>query len=90
MVVILGTMTGVAGGVLRDILIAEIPLLLKSGEIYATAALCGISGYLLLQVAGVDRTVAGYAGMAMIVVLRFVAIFTRLRMPALKLGEPKQ
>lgn len=88
-VVILGTMTGVAGGVLRDILIAEIPLLLKSGEIYATAALAGIIVYLLLQMAGVDRMMAGYAGMATIVVLRFVAIFSGLRVPSLRLGEPQ-
>lgn len=89
-VVILGTMTGVAGGVLRDLLIAEIPLLLKSGEIYATAAIAGIAIYLLLQSAGVDRVVAGYAGMAVIVMLRFVAIFTGLRVPALRLGESRK
>lgn len=86
-VVILGTMTGVAGGVLRDLLIAEIPLLLKSGEIYATAAIAGIVAYLLLQAAGLDRVAAGYAGMAVIVLLRFVAIFTGLRVPALRIGD---
>lgn len=87
-VVILGTMTGVAGGVLRDLLIAEIPLLLKSGEVYATAAIAGIVSYLLLQIAGIDRVTAGYAGMAVIVILRFFAIFTGLRVPALKIGDP--
>lgn len=88
-VVILGTMSGVAGGVLRDLLIAEIPLLLRSGEIYATAAIAGIVVYLLLQRAGMDRVIAGYAGMAIIVVLRFVAIFAAWRVPALRLGEPR-
>jgi uncharacterized membrane protein YeiH len=87
-VVILGTMTGVAGGVLRDLLIAEIPLLLKSGEIYATAVIAGIITYLLLQVAGLDRVLAGYAGMALIVALRVVAIYTGLRVPALRIGDP--
>ncbi len=88
--VILGTMTGVAGGVLRDILLAEIPLLLRDGEIYATAAIAGIVLYLLLQVAGTDRMTAGYAGMSAVVVIRFAAIFFNLRMPALRLGEPQK
>ena len=85
--VILGTMTGVAGGVFRDMLLAEIPLLLRDGEIYATAAIIGVVTYLVLQAAGVDRLTAGYAGMAVIVVIRFTAIFLGLRMPALRLGE---
>jgi uncharacterized membrane protein YeiH len=81
-VVILGTMTGVAGGVFRDMLLAEIPLLLRDGEIYATAAIAGIIVYLLLQGAGFDRLTAGHAGMA--------AIFFSLRMPAFRLGDFKK
>ncbi len=88
--VILGTMTGVAGGVFRDMLLAEIPLLLRDGEIYATAAIAGIIVYLLLQAAGFDRLTAGHAGMAAIVAIRFTAIFLGLRMPALRLGEGKK
>ncbi|MCW5574956.1 MAG: TRIC cation channel family protein [Burkholderiales bacterium] len=86
-VVILGTMTGVAGGVFRDMLLAEIPLLLRDGEIYATAAIAGIVIYLLLQSAGTERLTAGYAGMSAVVVIRFAAIFLNLRMPALRLGD---
>jgi uncharacterized membrane protein YeiH len=89
--VILGTMTGVAGGVLRDMLLAEIPLLLRDGEIYATAALAGIIVYLGLQAVGLERTTAAYFGMAVVVVMRFTGIFLGLRMPALRLGEaPKR
>lgn len=88
--VILGTITGVAGGVFRDMLLAEIPLLLRDGEIYATAAIAGIIVYLLLQSAGFDRLTAGHAGMAAIVAIRFTAIFFGLRMPALRLGEKKR
>lgn len=89
-VVILGTITGVAGGVLRDMLLAEIPLLLRDGEIYATAAIAGIVVYLILQATGFDRLTAGHAGMAAIVVIRFAAIFFNLRMPALQLGDSKK
>lgn len=88
-VVILGAMTGVAGGVLRDMLLAEIPLLLRDGEIYATAAIFGIVVYLVMQAWGFERLTAGHAGMAAVVVIRFTAIFFGLRMPALRLGDSK-
>ena len=87
--VILGTMTGVVGGVFRDMLLAEIPLLLRDREIYATAAITGIVVYLVLQATGFERMTAAYAGMATIVIIRFAAIFFALRMPALRLGESK-
>jgi uncharacterized membrane protein YeiH len=89
-VVILGTMTGVAGGVFRDMLLAEIPLLLRDGEIYATAAIAGIVIYLLMQAAGFDRLTAGHVGMAAIVTIRFASIFFSLRVPALRLGDSKK
>lgn len=89
-VVILGTMTGVAGGVFRDMLLAEIPLLLRDGEIYATAALAGIVVYLGLEAVGLERTTAAYFGMAVIVILRFTGIFLGLRMPALRLGDAQK
>ena len=88
--VILGTMTGVAGGVLRDMLLAEIPLLLRDGEIYATAALSGIIVYLGLQELGLERSTAAYFGMAVIAALRFTGIFLELKMPALRLGDSKK
>lgn len=86
-VVILGTITGVAGGVFRDVLLAEIPLLLRDGEIYATAAIAGVVVYLLLQSAGFEAMTAGNAGMATIVAVRFAAIFLRLRIPVLRLAD---
>ena len=65
-VVLMGTMTGVAGGVLRDVLTAEIPLILRR-DVYATAAIAGIALYLLLQALGVKRVWAFGAGMAVVV-----------------------
>jgi uncharacterized membrane protein YeiH len=40
--VILGTVTGAAGGVVRDVLSMEIPLVLRRGNLYATAAIAGM------------------------------------------------
>jgi len=46
-VVIMGAITGAAGGLLRDVLCAEIPLILRR-DIYATAAIAGATVYVLL------------------------------------------
>lgn len=83
-VILLGTMTGVAGGVLRDVLSAQVPLILQR-EIYATAAVAGISVYLLLQALGVPRPIPSAAGMVSVVVLRLLAIRRGIHLPA---GRP--
>jgi uncharacterized membrane protein YeiH len=62
-VVLMGVLTGVAGGVLRDVLSAEIPLVLRKGQLYATAAIIGAIVYLLLQ-GPIDRTAAALVAMA--------------------------
>ncbi len=80
-VVLMGTITGVAGGVIRDVLSAEIPALLRKGQLYATAAIAGTAAYLLLQLAGLGRAPAALAGMASIVALRVAAILWDLRLP---------
>jgi uncharacterized membrane protein YeiH len=56
-VVLMGTMTGVAGGVVRDVITAQVPLILQR-DIYATAAIVGLVLYLLLQALGVQRPFA--------------------------------
>jgi uncharacterized membrane protein YeiH len=79
-IVLMGTMTGVAGGVLRDILTAQVPLILR-GEIYATAAIAGIAFYLLLQAVRVPRSWAVGLGLATIVMLRLLSIVWGLHLP---------
>jgi uncharacterized membrane protein YeiH len=80
-VVVMGAITGVAGGVIRDVLSAEVPLILRKGELYASAAIAGASLYLALAAAGVARPAAGLAGMATIAALRFAAILWGLSLP---------
>ena len=57
-VVVMGTITGTAGGLLRDVLSGEAPLLLRHTDLYAMAAIAGATAYLLAQSVGVDRTAA--------------------------------
>jgi uncharacterized membrane protein YeiH len=83
-VVLMGTMTGVAGGVLRDVLSGVIPLILRR-DIYATAAIAGISLYLLLQALGMKRPWAFGGGMAVVVALRLLAILWGWQLPIFRL-----
>jgi uncharacterized membrane protein YeiH len=79
--VLLGTITGAAGGLLRDILTAQVPVILQRGSLYATAAIAGTTLYLLLHLAGVEEVVAGYAGMTAVAGLRLSAIWFGLSLP---------
>ncbi len=79
-VVLMGTMTGVAGGVLRDVLCGEVPLILRR-DVYATAAIGGISSYLILQSLGMGRSWASAVGMALVVGLRLLAIVWGWQLP---------
>jgi uncharacterized membrane protein YeiH len=85
--VLMGTITGVAGGIIRDVLCAEIPLILRRGQLYATATIVGAALYLLLERAGAARDTAALVGMGTIVAVRFVAILWRLELPVLSLQE---
>lgn len=86
-VVVMGTITGSAGGVVRDVLSGEVPLLLRDAEVYATAAIAGVSVYLLAGAGGVADTPAALLGMATVAALRFAAILWKLRLPVFRLPE---
>jgi uncharacterized membrane protein YeiH len=83
----MGTITGVAGGVIRDVLTAEIPLVLRPGLLYATAAVAGAGLYVGLIRLGTPRDVAALAGMATIVGLRLGAILRGWRLPLVRVPD---
>jgi uncharacterized membrane protein YeiH len=85
--VVMGTITGSAGGVLRDVLSGEVPLLLRHTELYATASIVGSTVYLLAKDFGLAATPAALLGMATIAALRFAAILWRLRLPVFEVSE---
>ncbi|MGB7087968.1 MAG: trimeric intracellular cation channel family protein [Phormidesmis sp.] len=86
-VVLMGTITGTAGGVLRDVLLADIPVVIRPGRIYATAAIAGIVTYLSLQPLGIPQLPAALIGMSVIAVLRLAAIVWRLKLPTFSLSD---
>ena len=84
-VVVMGTMTGVAGGMLRDVLVNDIPMIIREGEVYATAAVIGVVLYLGLQGLGVTREAAALSGMATIALIRLAAIVWDISLPLYRL-----
>lgn len=83
---IMGLMTGVAGGILRDVVCNEIPLIFHK-EIYALAAITGGTLFLLLQYLGCENGLSMIIGMSTILALRLTGIFLGLSLPAFLFSE---
>jgi uncharacterized membrane protein YeiH len=79
-VVLMGAMTGTAGGMLRDVMSARIPLIFTQ-DLYATAAIAGIVVYLLLQKMSVPRSLAVGVGVAVILGVRVLAVVFGMHLP---------
>jgi uncharacterized membrane protein YeiH len=80
--VVLGVVTGVAGGMIRDVLTGEVPLVLRTGiYLYATAALCGASVFVLVAPNVPSPVVGQSIGVVITLGLRLAAIRWRLRLP---------
>ena len=78
--IFVGMVTGVGGGVLRDMMCADIPFVLRK-HIYAVAALLGAGIYYWLVRLGVNSGVASLVGMTATVVVRVLAWHYRWNLP---------
>ena len=78
--VALGTVTGCFGGITRDILLNNIPLIFRK-EIYATACIVGGLMYLLLSYFNVDETTVKVVSVSVVFVIRIVAVRFNLVLP---------
>ncbi|MEM7793174.1 MAG: trimeric intracellular cation channel family protein [Cyanobacteria bacterium P01_C01_bin.118] len=87
LIIVMGTITGSAGGVLRDVLLVDIPVILRPGRIYATAAIVGIAVYLGLQGVGMVQSWAALLGMTVVAGLRLAAIIWGLMLPIFSLSD---
>lgn len=84
-IVTMGTITGAAGGILRDVLCGEEPLLFKPAEpLYATACIIGASVYVLLSDVLAKQT-AGGIGMATVLAVRMASIRWGWKLPVFRL-----
>ena len=80
MAALLGTITGVGGGTIRDIFLAHVPRVLQS-DIYATAALAGAVVPLVTRRIGAPPMAAAFAGGGCCFVLRVVAATWHWNLP---------
>ncbi|HRO12073.1 trimeric intracellular cation channel family protein [Amaricoccus sp.] len=89
MAALLGMLTGIGGGMMRDTLLAEVPQVLRS-ELYAIAALAGAAIVVLGDLAGLPYGVSASFGAALCFGLRFLAIRYGLRLPAARLSAQRR
>ena len=79
--VVLGTITGCFGGIIRDILLNRIPLIFRK-EIYATAAIAGGIVYILLKnFSGLSEEINQILTILLIVSIRTLAVKYHWQMP---------
>ncbi len=80
---IMGMFSAVFGGVLRDVLTNEVPVIFRK-EIYATACLSGALVYLFSRWLDAPRDYSMIISMAVIFTIRYVAVKYRLSLPQFK------
>ena len=71
--VLMGVMTGTAGGLFRDVLANEVPLILRR-EIYASACVAGAGLLVALVLAGTNHTFAALLAAGTVIAIRLLAI----------------
>ncbi|MBE8712870.1 trimeric intracellular cation channel family protein [Sphingobacterium hungaricum] len=80
--VVLGMFSAVMGGVIRDTLLNETPLIFHK-EIYATACLAGAILYVILRSVGIDQSANIFFSAALVFIIRIVAVKYKLSLPSI-------
>jgi uncharacterized membrane protein YeiH len=86
--VVLGVTSGVAGGILRDVLSGEIPLVFRTNiYLYATAAMCGSLVFLGVSHLQPGQPANLLIGAGVVLALRLAALKWRLHLPEFRTPE---
>lgn len=78
--VLLGTLTGIGGGTVRDILLARIPIVLRA-DVYATAAIAGSAVMIVARRLGVHPVLAAFLGGTACFLLRMISVWLHWNLP---------
>jgi uncharacterized membrane protein YeiH len=76
----LGTMTACFGGVIRDILCNDVPILFRK-EIYATACIFGSIAFIILYNFNIDQNIVYVSTSLIVITIRLVAVKYHLSLP---------
>ena len=87
--VVMGVMTGVVGGIIRDVLAAEVPLIFRK-EIYASASLCGATFFALLSYLQLPTYLCVSVVLMTILGIRLSALHWNLALPIFRLKEDQK
>jgi uncharacterized membrane protein YeiH len=79
---LMGTLTGVGGGTLRDILMARVPIILRT-DVYATAAFAGAAVMIIARKLGVPPVAAAVLGGLSCFAIRVIAVWRHWALPHL-------
>jgi uncharacterized membrane protein YeiH len=85
---LLGMLTGIGGGMVRDVLVSEIPNVLRT-ELYAVAALVGAAVVVIGDTLHFPPSAAGIAGAVLCFVLRYAAMRRGWQLPVADLAAKK-
>jgi uncharacterized membrane protein YeiH len=88
-VILMGMITGCMGGLMRDVVVGEVPLVLKQGELYVTAAFAGAAAAVAATYA-MDTSPALLIGAALTWVLRAGSLHFGWHLPVYKSTPPKE
>lgn len=87
--IIMGCITGAAGGVIRDVLLNEEPVIFRK-EIYAMACVVGGTFYWMCHLLGMESFVCQIVGGVTVFVTRILAVKYRICLPILSGNEEEQ
>lgn len=88
-ITLMGAMTGTVGGMIRDVLCDETPLILRR-EIYATASLGGAAAYVFLQHTPCPEPFITIIAVAVVFLTRLLALRWHLHLPSLRIDQSPQ
>jgi uncharacterized membrane protein YeiH len=86
MAALLGMLTGIGGGMMRDVLVNEVPTVLRS-EIYAVAALAGAAVVVVGHLLQLPSAIVAVVGAALCFGIRMIAVLRSWNLPAPPLPE---
>ena len=84
--ILLGVLTGIGGGMVRDVLTAEVPAVLR-GDVYAVAALAGATVVVVGRMLAIQSGIGVILGATVCFALRFIAIRRGWQLPVARKDE---